>query len=371
MNILNNILKILKKSNNLNNIKIWIKDKINLLDQLSNLLNSWIPIINSFKIILYQTKKKNIRNLIKNILNQLNNWDRLNDCFSKYPKIFNSFDLSIIEMWEVTWKLWDSIDTIKTKEEKSKELKWKILWALIYPIVIITLSIIMILIFMIYVIPKITDMYKDANVNLPKLTQFVIDSSDFLQKNIFIIILLIIWLIILIITFKTNKKTKFYYDKFILKIPIFWALIQRKILALFSSSMWTLLKNWIIINKALDITSKALENDYYEKELINISLWISKWIELSNLMWVNNIQSWKQNTLFHIELSSIIKIWEQTWKLPDLLVKISKKYNKEIDSVVKNISTAIEPIVIIIVWLMIWTLIMAIMLPFFNMVNVI
>lgn len=353
------------------NMKISSKDKINLLEQLSNLLQSWIPLINSLRIIMYQTRNKNNKKLLNSIIEWLNSWNNLKESFQLFPNIFNTFDLSIIEMWEVTWKLGDSIETIKLKEEKARELKTKIIWALIYPMVIITLSIAMIWVFMIYVIPKIEQMYKDSKVNLPSLTQNVIDTSKFLQENIIIIVFWIIILIFWIIVFKTNPKTKIYWDIMIIKLPIFWPLIRKKILALFTSWLWILLKNWVIINKSLEISSKALENDYYEKELKEITSRVSKWIELSVLMWINEIQSWKENTLFPIELASVVKIWEETWNLSNLLIKYSIKANKEIDEIVKNIQTAIEPLVIVWVGWIIWTLIMAIMLPFFNMVNVI
>lgn len=352
-------------------VKISSKDKINLLEQLSNLLNSGIPLMNSFKIIMYQTSNKKMKNLIKSFTGMLNKWDSLKEVFMKYPKIFNIFDLSIIEMWELTWKLWDSIETIRSKEEKSRELKSKIIWALIYPMVIVTLSLGMILVFMIYVIPKITDMYKDAKVNLPTLTQTVIDISDFLQENITQIIIWIIAFITLFIFFKSYHRTKIYFDRAILHLPIFWPLIQKKILSLFASSLWILLRSWVIINKSLEISSRALENDYYEKDLKHIVNSVSRWTALSTCMWIDEIQSWKKNFLFPIEMASIVKIWEETWKLADLLTKSSIKYNKEIDVLVKNMQTAIEPLVIVIVWWVIWTLIMAIMLPFFNMVNVI
>ena len=353
------------------NIKISSKEKISLLEQLSNLLNSWIPLINSFKIIMYQTRDKKMKLLYKTMVENLNKWDSLKDIFSKYKNIFNIFDLSIIEMWELTWKLWDSIETIKIKEEKSKELKSKIIWALIYPIVIIALSIGMILVFMIYVIPKITDMYKDAKVNLPKLTETVIDISNFLQKNVFEIIALFILFIVIFITFKNHKKTKIYFDKAILHLPIFWPLIQKKILSLFTSSLAILLNSWVIINKSLEISSRALDNDYYEKALRKVIKDVSMWKTLSSCMWIDEIQTGKQNFLFPIELASVVKIWEETWKLSYLLKRISWKYTKEIDELVKWMQTAIEPIVIVVVWWIIWTLIMAIMLPFFNMVNVI
>lgn len=360
---------------NNNNIKLTIKlsskEKISLLEQLSNLLNSGIPLMNSFKIIMYQTKDKKIKNFIKEIINQLNKWDSLKEIFSKYKNIFNIFDLSIIEMWEVTWKLWDSIETIKIKDEKTRELKSKIIWALIYPMVIIALSVWMILVFMIYVIPKITDMYKDAKVNLPELTQTVIKISNFLQNNISEILIWFFIFIILFIIFKKNKRTKIYYDNVILRVPIFWKLIQMKILSLFTSSLWILLSSWIIINQSLWISSRALSNDYYEKELNKIINKVSRWETLSSCMWIDEIQSWKENFLFPIELASVVKIWEETWRLAELSTKISLKYTKQIDELVKNMQTAIEPIVIVWVWWIIWTLIMAIMLPFFNMVNVI
>lgn len=351
--------------------KLNTKEKIDFLDQLWTLLNSWIPITNALKIMQYQIENKNIKGIIEKIIDDINRWNSLKESFVRFPSIFKIFDLSIIEMGELTWKVWDSIEVIKIKEEKTKELKSKILGAFIYPMIITSLSIIMITIFILYVIPKITDMYKDAKVNLPKLTQFVIDLSDYLQKNIFYICLSLVWLILLVYIFKTNKKTKIYFDEYILKVPIFWKLLRKKILAMFTSSLWTLLKNWVIINKSLEISSWVVSNDYYQKEIKKILSWISAWEDFSKMLGIENIKNNVRNNVFPIEIASVVKIWEQTWKLPELLLKISEKYNKEIDEVVKNLSTAIEPIIIVFVWAIIWTLIMSIMLPFFNMVNVI
>lgn len=359
------------KFNMKKNFKISSKEKITFLEQLSNLINSWIPILNSLQIILYQTKSKKIKYIIKSFTENINKWVSLKDSLKKFPNIFNQFDYSIVEMWELTWKLWESIELIKIKEEKNQELKSKIIWALIYPMVIMLLASSMIVVFMIYVIPKIQKMYKDAKVNLPDLTQNVINISNFMQENIVSIIAWLILFTVLFITFKNNPRTKIYFDKAILHIPIFWPLIKKKILALFTSSLWTLVSRWIIINKSLEVSSGALENAYYEKKLREVIAWVSKWKNLSTMIWIEEIANKKENFLFPIELASVVKIWEQTWNLATLLLKLSVKFNKEIDNIVKNLSTAIEPIVIVWVGLIVWTIIMAIMLPFFNMVNVI
>lgn len=352
-------------------VKLSSKEKINLLEQFSNLINSWIPITNAFSIILYQTKDKKIKSLVQDLLAKINKWIPLRESCSAYSSVFSSFDIAIIEMWEITWKLGDSIELIKEKEEKNAELKSKIVWALTYPMVVIWLSIAMIITFMLFVIPKIQKMYNDANVNLPWLTEFVIAASEFLQENI-ILLSAILWLMIVWLTYlKTNPRTKIYFDKYVLKVPIFWLLIRKKILSLFARNLSTLLNSWIIINKALEITKKSLENAYYEKELDNIMSQISSWIPLSDAMWIKLLTTWKESEFFPLEISSLVKIWEQTGKLPTLLGKISVRYNKEIDNIVKNLATAIEPIVIVWVWWIVWTMIMAILLPFFNMVNVV
>ncbi|NDK08321.1 hypothetical protein EOM39_03665 [Candidatus Gracilibacteria bacterium] len=361
-----NILKLKTK-----NRRLSTKAKIDFLYQFGTLLNSGIPITNALKIMIYQTENKNIKTIIEVILDDLNKGISLKESILKFPLIFKQFDYSIIEMGELTGKVGDSIEIIKEKEEKSKELKSKILGAFIYPIIITSLSIGMITIFILYVIPKITDMYKDAKVNLPKLTQFVIDLSDFLQKNIVILCISLSLIIFLIYTFKTHKKTKIYFDKYIVRMPIFGILLKKKILAIFTSSLGTLLKNGVIINKSLEISAGVVSNDFYKKEIEKIIQGISSGEDFSKMLGIDNIKEIRKYNTFPMEIASIVKIGEQTGKLPELLIKISEKYNKEIDNVVKNLSTAIEPLVIVFVGSIIGTLIMAIMLPFFNMVNVI
>lgn len=389
--IINNIKKMFKKDNILNlinklkialnkeedikqknlNIKISQKQKINFFESLFNLINSWIPITNSLSIMLYQTKDKNVKTLLSTILKNLNKWKKLQENFELFPKIFSQFDIYITKMWEVSWKLANSLEIILNKEEKNKDLKQKILWALIYPIIIICLSICMIVGFMVFVIPKVQDMYKDARVNLPDLTQKVIDISNFLKENWIIILIILALIIFWINSLRYNKNTKYYFDKTILEIPIFWSLIRKKIIVVFSNTLWVLLQNWIMINQALEISKKSIENEYYEQRLDEMLILLNEWIPLSELMWINKLQEWIEDKYFPIELASIVKIWEQTWKLPSLLLKISQKFNKEIDLIVKNLSTMIEPVVIILVWSIVGTMVMAILLPFFNMVNVV
>lgn len=352
------------------NSSLSTKVKIDFFDNLSSLVNAGIPLTNAINIMLYQSKNKTIILILEEVLKNINKWKNISDTFWNFPKIFSQFDLYMIKMWEVTGKIWNSFDIIRDREEKNHEIKSKIIWALIYPSIIISLSIVMIIGFMTFVIPKVQKMYVDARVNLPDLTQAVINISVFLQENWVFLLVWLFGIITGIISFKNHPKTKVYADKMILEMPIFWPLIRKKTLAIFSSTLGTLLQNGIMIHEALDISKKSMENAHYEKRLNYIIEQIHEWIKLSELFGIHKLKSWNEDKDFPIELASITKIWEQTWKLPSLLLKVSLKFNREIDSVVKWVQTAIEPLVIIFVWAIIGTMIMAILLPFFNMVNV-
>lgn len=352
-------------------VKLSQKQKINFFDSLYNLINSGIPITNSLSIMLFQTKDKNVKLLLQTLSKDISKWKKLEESLKQFGNVFSNFDIYMVKMWEVTGKLANSFETIRDREEKNAELKSKIVGALIYPAIIISLSISMIIWFMTFVIPRVQKMYEDARVNLPSLTQHVIDISEFIQTNYLYLILGLFIIGYSLVEFKRNSKTKILADELTLKIPLFGPLIRKKILAIFSHTFGTLLQNGIMINEALSISKKSLDNAYYEKRLDEMVILLNEWIQLSELMWIKKLKEGIDDPYFPIELASIVKIWEQTGKLPPLLIKISVKFNKEIDVIVKWLSTAIEPIVIIFVWAIVGTMIMAILLPFFNMVNVV
>lgn len=352
-------------------VKISQKEKIQILDGLYNLINSWIPITNSLSILLFQTKNKSTKIVLQTLIKEINKGQKLQFGFSLFPKVFTHFDLSMIQMGEVTGKLANALEVIIQTEEKNRDLKSKVIGALIYPSIVISLATCMIFWFLIFIIPKIQKMYRDAKVNLPNLTQTVLDISDFIKEHSIIILLFLWGMVVLSIFFKNSSKTKIIWDQYILHFPLFGMLMRKKIFSIFSYTLGTLLQNGITIHEALKITKSSLGNVYYEKRLQEIEEEMSQGIPLSESLGIKKLKAKKEDEFFPLELASIVKIWEQTGKLPHLLVKISGKFSREVDSIVKWFSEAFEPIIIIGVWIIVGTLVMAILLPFFNMVNVV
>ncbi|EKE26605.1 MAG: hypothetical protein ACD_4C00233G0006 [uncultured bacterium (gcode 4)] len=364
------------------------KQKILFFENLWNLITSWIPVIQALDIIIFQTKAMKLKKIWNKIKEDIELWESLFKVSLKNKKIFNIFDMAMLEIWDATWQIWRSLELISEKEEKEMNLKRKVLQVMIYPISIIIVTLMMITSIMIYVIPKIELMYKESNVNLPELTTIVISVSHFFVNNILSVLIWIFLTVYLLYLLLKNKNVKYFADKNILSIPLFGEIIKKKILVNFTDFLSTLLASGVIINKALLIIKSGTANSYYSKELTKIIDDIKNWMPLSDSMWWNYIflqnkenlsfqekneleKAKKRSQLFPIELTTGVKIWEQTWTLAKMLHKSSLRYSKDIDNTIKNLSTMLEPIIIVVIWGIVGTIILAILLPFLNIANVI
>lgn len=182
-----------------------------------------------------------------------------------------------------------------------------------------------------------------------------------------------------------NPRFRYGFDRYILTIPIFGSLIRKKILIIFTEFLATLLNAGILINRSLSIVRTGMENTYYETEIDAIILDIKAGKTLSaalggeyierkirgETIGDNEVGFKRRIACFPIELSMSVKIGEQTGSLAHMLEKIAVRYNKDVDATIKGLSSMIEPIIIIGIGGIVGVIIMAIMLPFFNMVNVI
>ncbi len=342
----------------------------------------------SLQIILFQAKKWNIRSLSEFLATSISAGEPLYAIASRLPKVFSVFDVAILEMGDATGQIGKSLEIIYEKEEKEAELGRKIRQALIYPAAIVCVAVAMITIIMTFVIPKIEGMYREANVSLPGITQVLINTSRFMRENLLYGIILFGIIMAAGLFALRDRRVKKLFDEKILWIYIFGNIMRKKILIVFWEFLSTLLGSGILINKGLLIVRNAVWNVYYEDEIDAVIEEIKAGKTLSSAMWSDLIErkssdlslpenkealklAERRNKFFPIELSTAVKIWEQTGNLAKMLERVSNRYDKEVDNIIKNISAMLEPAIIIVLGVVVGTIVMAIMLPFFNMMNVV
>jgi type IV pilus assembly protein PilC len=345
------------------------KEIWHFISKLSIFLNSWIDIKWAFNILTKQTPNLYLKRIIIEIKENIDHWIAINETMSSYPQVFDNLTVSLISVWEKTWKLWQILAELDTSMLENLELKSKVKWAMIYPSILLILTLVMVIFMMIFIVPKVTASFTKVWASLPWPTQVIVNISNFLQNDY----LILIWIIILIIVFfKVLNKTylwRNFFSKVAIKLPIFWYIVKQSNIVYFIKSFTILLNSWVLLLESIKISSQVVSNLSYKRELIRIKNEVELWMTISKSLWLNleYETSIYMNKLFTEEFAYVVNTWEETWSLSNSLEKIWNNYNWELKRYIWNLSSMMEPVIIVIVWFLVWWIVIAIMLPFFEM----
>lgn len=358
-----NLNKDINLFNSVSKKELW-----QFINKLSTFVNSWIDIKWAFNIIYKQTKNPYFKKIIFEIRTNIDYWISISETMTQYPKVFDNLLIALIWVWEKTWSLWRVLQELDVKLLENIELRSKVKWALIYPVILLFLTISMVTFMMVVIIPKVTDAFIQTWTEIPALTQFVIDVSHFLRTKYKEIIIWTVWFILFFTFFKKTYIWEFVLWKIAIKLPIFGYIIRQSNTIYFINSFVLLMESWILLLDALKTSSTVVTNIHYKKEIIRLKNEVESWLSMSKSLWLNleydtNIYL---NPLFTEDFAYIVNTWEETWSLTDSLKKLWNNYNSELKRYIWNLSTMLEPIMIILVWFLVWTIVIAIMLPFFK-----
>lgn len=348
------------------------KELWQFLNKLSIFINSWVDIKWALNILSKQVKNPFLKKIAIEIRDNMDHGISISETMWLYPKVFDVLTVSLIEVWEKTWKLWSILQDLDQSLLESIELKWKVKGAMIYPMVLFFLTICMVIFMMVFIVPRITESFAKAGAELPWLTQFIVNVSNFFRNDW---LMLIAWAIGTFVSLKTFWKTqvwKMFYAKIFVNMPVFGFIVRQSNIVYFIKSFTILLDSWVLLLESMRTASRVVPNLLYKRELIRIKneveigLTISKSLGL-NLDYESSVY---QNALFSEEFAYVVSTWEETWSLSDSLKKIWNNYNWELKRYIGNLSSMLEPFIIVIVGALVGTIVVGIMLPFFSMGDV-
>ncbi len=353
---------------NLKHLRLSKKARLAFYDEMSTLIGSGVALIDSLSLIQAQEKNKNIKKLYATMIHEVNGGLSLAESMSLFPHIFPQMQTALIEAAEASGNLKEVLSELVEEMETDQDFLKKVTGAMVYPIILLCLAVILVTGMMVFVIPKIAKMYEQSNVELPKLTQIVINISYFVSHYFFIILMLIF--IISISLFFFFVKTNFgrlFLEKLISITPILGRISKEKNLMIISSNMAMLMKSGVLITEAFSITIKTVGNLHYKKALEEIRQGVVMGKEVSQMMGLIDIkkQEFKEHKLFPLQMAQLIHIGEKTGSISKMFMKIKKNYHKSIDYMLRNISTIVEPVMIFFVAAIVGSILMAVMLPFF------
>jgi type IV pilus assembly protein PilC len=355
-----NVDNTAKKSSlniNIGTPKIPTKDLTLFTRQLAILLDAGLPLIRALRTLERQAKNKIVKRIIAETADNVEGGFTFSESLAKNPKSFDFLYVNMVRAGESAGALEIILNRLASFMEKTAKIVGKVKSAMIYPIVVITVAVLVTAMLMIFIVPKFKKIFDDllSGMPLPKLTQFVIGMSDFLMNRIYYII---IGIIVIIVVYKVLKKTKaglHWIDFVKYRMPLFGPIIAKSSISRFARTLGTLMASGVPVLNGLLIVRDTASNSLVKNAVQKVHDAVKEGEGISGPLGASNI--------FPDMVVSMIEVGEETGKLPEMLVKIADTYDDEVDNAVDGLTSMIEPLMIVGMAVVVGTIVIGMFLP--------
>ncbi len=336
-----------------------LEEKINFVDNLSIMLKAGISVSRALQILVKQTQNVRFKNICADIYSQVQGGKGLSEAMEKYPDVFTNIFVSMVKVGEISGNLDKSLEYLSIQLQREYELKSKAKGAMIYPSVIVGAMLIIGILMSIFVLPKLTSIFKEFNTALPPTTRAVIAIADFMSANGFLVIVGIIGLVISLIAIHRTYGGKKAFDIFFLHFYIINKIIKKINLARFARILSSLLKSGIPIVQGLEVASSSMGNIPYKELIAQSSLDVKLGKPLTESL---N----KDNSLFPILVVQMLQVGEESGTVENILEQLAVHYEEEVDTTLRNLSSIIEPLLLLTIGGVVGILAMALISPIYS-----
>lgn len=336
------------------------QDKLMFVKNLATMQRVGITMSEAISIIMDQTKSANNLKMYENILEMLKSGQTLSKSLREYNYIFPDIMINMIETGEESGTMEKVLTYIDIQMEKEYEIRKKVISAFIYPAVIISITMILAIGIVLFIMPKIIKIFSNFDVKLPLPTRVLIGVSNLITQHTLSTLAAIAAIIIFIVFIFRLKMLKPFFDRIILYIPVFGGILISSNLARFSRTLNSLLQSGIPVTKALDIIIKMMDNKMYREALERAHDKIEQGGKLGESLENNG-------RLFPALATKLLEIGERTGSMESTTGSLADLYERKVDSVTKNLSVLLEPLLLVFMGTLVGGIALAIILPIYQL----
>ena len=344
--------------------KIKPKDIALFTRQMATMMKAGVPLLQAFDIVGRGNTNPSVTKLLNDIRSDVETGTSLNSAFRKYPMYFDSLYCNLVEAGEAAGILEALLDRLALYMEKTEAIKSKIRSALMYPISVLVVAFVVVTVIMIFVIPAFKEVFTSFGADLPAPTLLVMAISEFFVAYW--------WLIFGVIgggfyffmqAWKRSEKMQQVMDCFLLKMPVFGALIDKSCVARWTRTLSTMFAAGVPLVEALDSVGGASGNSVYAMATDRIQQEVSTGTSLTAAMGNANV--------FPSMVLQMCAIGEESGSIDHMLGKAADFYEAEVDEMVAGLSSLMEPIIIVVLGTVIGGIVVAMYLPIFKIGQVV
>lgn len=341
--------------------KIKIKDLIFLLTQLSTYLKSGIPLVEALNILIKQTRKKTYKVILRAVTYDLTVGESFSVALEKRGAAFPKLLINMVKAAELTGELPESLDDMVQYYTEAEAVRKEMISALTYPSMVFVFTLAVLTFVMIYVVPKFVEIYNSMEaVEIPKFTLAIINASNYLEKNIFwIFLVLIIAILIIYYLYKNVKIIRTLLQWIFMHIPIIKDVIIYNEVTLFSKTFASLLAHNVYITDSMDILNRVTNNEIYKMMILDTVANLARGDKIS--------KAFENQWAFPIAAYEMIVTGEKTGQLAEMMSKVSTYYQSLHKNTVSRIKSLLEPFLIIFLTFVVGVVLLAVIVPMFSM----
>ena len=343
--------------------KITIDDRVVFSRQLATMINAGLPLVEGLSILGDNLENASFAAIIKQIQRDVEGGDTLTDAMAHHPRVFDTLYVSLIRAGEASGMLDQILLQLSTYLEKAASLQRKVKSAMIYPSVIVSVAVVVVILLMVKVVPVFAGIFESFDAELPTPTKAMIAMSDFFQNNLLIIVGVLVGSVVFLRYYTRTETGRYHFDALLLKLPVLGDLFQKLAIAKFTRTFSTLLRSGVNIIFSLEIVARSAGNMVVEQAVRRVRDSIKEGESIAGPL--------KESAIFPPMVVRMIDIGERTGALDDLLIKIADYYEEQVDIAVAGLTSLMEPLIICFLGVVVGGIVISMFLPMFQLGSIV
>lgn len=334
-------------------------EKIIFFRNLATMLSAGVSLSSSLRVFEEQARKKKLKKIFDKMAHDVENGRTLSNAMRKHPRQFSEFVIEAVNVGEITGELSMGLDKIAADLERDYELTRKVTSAMAYPIVIVTVMIAVVALLIVYVLPKISELFHELNTPLPLPTRILLGIGSFFGQYPYVMPLSAMVFLTAFILIKKYEKTRYWLHYGILRIPVFGEIIKEFNLARFFRAVESLITSGVSLVKAVEVSKKTLKNSVYRRALSAIEPVLLHGGRLTDALKPFPF-------LFVPQVRHIVDVGEKTGKFDEIFLKLAEHYERTINHKTQMLTALIEPVIMVAIGIIVGGVAISIFLPIYQ-----
>ncbi len=330
--------------------------------QVAMMVKAGLPLMDAIHGVSIQTTSASFRKDLILLTEDLKGGVSFSEALAKHPRLFSNFYISMVRAGETAGILDQVLERLAVIGEEEMELEGRVKSALVYPCLLVVMSVVIVTFLMVAILPKFVGIFEEAGAKLPIPTMILLGISRIFQTFWFLIPVAVFLGVFLIRRYARTPAGRYRLHSWTLKLPIVGPLTQKTILARMTRIMGSLLKSGIQAVAALTIAQEVVGNQVVRQALIHIREAV---VGGSNLA-----DPFRMSQVFPPTLSQMVSVGERTGTLDEILLHLSEFYDSEVERDLRTLTSTLEPILLLVMGLVVGFIALSVLLPIFQLVRV-